>query len=130
MPASRGLLARLSKGDIHGRSSSTDVQGIVEHLRFLLNTRVGEAVTVPDYGIQDLSDLSKLFPEAAEVWEHSIRDTIEKYEPRLTNVRVRHRPTDNPLIIAFTIVARLTAGDGKPIQLETQADHTGHFEIW
>ena len=112
------------------RDTSTDIESIVEHLRHLLNTRIGEAVTVPDYGIEDLSDLTTSFPDATDIWKRSIRATIEKYEPRLTNVRVRHAETDNPLVVAFEISARLSHGDKRaPLKLQTQVDTKGEFKI-
>ena len=130
MEASRGLLVRLAEGQYGTPTSATDIPSIIEHLRYLLNTRIGEAPTVPDYGIEDLSDLAQMFPEAAETWEKSIRKTIEKYEPRLTDVQVRHQTTDNPMTIAFEIVARLAEGDrNTPITFETQTDPTGVFKI-
>ena len=128
--AVRGLMSRMASGRMETRNTSVDVESIVEHLRFLLNTRIGEAVTVPDYGIEDLSDLTTSFPDAADIWKRSIRATIEKYEPRLRNVRVRHSESDNPLIIAFEISARLTHGDKHaPLKLQTHVDPKGEFKI-
>ena len=115
---------------MEARDTATDIESIVEHLRFLLNTRIGEAVTAPDYGIEDLSDLTHAFPEAADIWKRSIRATIEKYEPRLSSVRVRHAETDDPLVVAFEISARLTHGDKRtPLRLQTQVDPKGEFKI-
>jgi type VI secretion system protein len=97
----------------------------------MLNTRLGEAVTVPDYGIEDLSDLTDSFPKAQESWRASIRATIENYEPRLTQVRVRLRPSENPFIISFEILAHLTFDENRgPLTLQTEVDHTGRFEVW
>ena len=126
----RGVLHRVQTGEYGKETTGSDVESIVEHLRFLLNTRIGEAPTVPDYGIEDLSDLTRMFPEAAETWERSIKATIEKYEPRLTAIRVRHiiRPED-PLIVHFEITARLAEDRRRPLKFATQTDSSGHFDI-
>jgi type VI secretion system protein len=125
----RGLFARLATGEPRIKNAAADVSSIVVHLRYLLNTRIGDALTAPDYGIEDLSDLTTSFPEATDIWRRSIRTTIEKYEPRLTNVRVNHVAGPNPLRVYFTISARLTENKA-PVELETAVDTTGQFEIW
>lgn len=125
----RGLLSRLASGAPPGRNPPGDVASIVEHLRYLLNTRRGEAVTVPDYGLEDLADIAEAFPDAAGIWKKSIQETIERYEPRLTKVRVRHIPSDDALSVAFEISARLVS-DQKAIRLQTQADPKGVFDVW
>lgn len=129
MKAVRGFLCRLARGDAAAGSSGDEVQAIVEHLRYLLNVRRGDAVTAPDYGIEDLSDLTNSFPEAAELWKTSIRAAIEKYEPRLCAVRVRPRPTEDPLVIGFEISARLSRDDG-PLTFQTEVGPTGRFKVW
>jgi len=113
-----------------GTATSTPTD-IVEHLRYLLNTRIGEAPTALGYGVEDLSDLCTQFPDAAEIWRRSIQETIERYEPRLTKVRVRHRPNSDPLIVTFEITAQVVVGEDKsPITLKTQVDSTGIFLVW
>ena len=56
----RGFLSRLGTGE----RRPDEVRSIVNHLRVLLNTRVGDAVTVPDYGLADFSEIVHNFPEA------------------------------------------------------------------
>lgn len=130
MAGYRGFFARIAAGATPHKNPLIDVESIVEHLRYLLNTRVGEAATVPDYGIEDLSDLTHLFPEAADNWKLSIRYTIEKYEQRLTQVRVKQRPTGNPLIIGFELTARLTHDTNQRLLTwQTEVDPSGQFEI-
>ena len=131
MKTSRGLLGRVAANELASRASRTDVAEIIAHLRSILNTRVGEAATVPDFGIEDLSDLTVLFPDAADTWANSIKATIEKYEPRLTNLRVRPKESDQALTVAFEISARLAMDENKKVvQFNTNVDSTGHFEIW
>lgn len=128
--AGRGLLGRIATGSRPERNPAGDVAAIVEHLRCLLNTRRGDAVTAPDYGLESLSDLLDAFPDAANVWKKSIQETIEKYEPRLTKVRVRPLPSDNPLTICFEISARLASDQKSPVRLQTKVDRKGLIDVW
>lgn len=131
MPAQRGLLKRLHQGEAKSEDWLTDPVSIVEHLQYLLNTRCGEAIISPQYGIEDLSDLRTAFPEAAEVWRISIQQAIEAYEPRLYRVRVKHVPSDDPMVVSFRISARLRyASRSQPLTLQTQVDQTGQFDVW
>ena len=77
------------------------VRSVVEHLAILLNTRAGEAVTVPDFGLQDLTDLVHELPEGIHTIQQGMRNVILKYEPRLSNVSVRHLPDDSSLVLRF-----------------------------
>lgn len=125
----RGLLARIANGTRTGRNPTGDIESIIEHLRALLNSRRGDAVTVPDYGLENLADLAEAFPDAANIWKKSIQETVEKYEPRLTKVRVRHIPSDDVLTISFEISARL-ASDQKHVCVQTKVDPKGIFDVW
>jgi type VI secretion system protein len=69
-----------------GSEPPDEVGSIIEHLRVLLNTRKGEAVTVPGFGLVDFSDLVHSFPASVTTLQASIRATILEYEPRLKNV--------------------------------------------
>src|SRR5688500_16722598 len=102
----RGLLSRLQTGD----HEVEDVAGsITEHLRVLLNTRQGEAVTAPSFGLIDFSELVHAFPSAIQTLSQSIKATILEYEPRIKAVSVRHIPDDSPLQLKFEIHATLAA---------------------
>ena len=92
----RGLLSRMTSNRT-GPGPVDEIDSIVEHLRALLNTRQGEAASVPDFGIMDFTDLVHAFPEGIAVLQRSIRATILQFEPRLKNVTVRHvREEDRP----------------------------------
>ncbi len=124
----RGLLGRLASSS---PSRATDeVQSIIGNLRSILNTRLGDSPAASDFGVIDLADLYHDFPNATQFLQRSIRDTIQKYEPRLTNVRVRPAPSDNPLKLVFDISARL-ANDRRRglVRVRTQVNHGGRVDI-
>jgi len=122
---SRGLLSRLGKDD---RKPDT-VASVVAHLRDLLNSRHGDAVTVPEYGLMDFSDVCHNFPEAITYLQQSIRQTIMTYEPRLKNVSVRYVPDEDPLVRRFEIVARLADDRRSIVRLKTRCGPEGRFSI-
>ena len=126
----RGLLSRLGATDIARPSSDGDLESIVEHLRSLLNTRAGEAVTVPDYGVTDFSDLVHNFPEAIQLLQRTIRATVLQYEPRLRNVVVQHVRDDEMLILKFQITAQLATKAGRGgVRFETQLKAGGQILV-
>ena len=123
--SSRGLLSRLASG-----SRRTDVvSSVVDHLKDMLNTRTGESVTVPDFGVVDFSDVCHNMPEAIGAIQQSIRATILKYEPRLKNVSVRFVPSEDPLIIRFEVVARLNDARRSVVRLRTSLNSGGQVAV-
>lgn len=124
----RGLLSRLSSPDPCRQLD--EVHSIMGNLRAILNTRVGDAPAVPDFGLIDLSDLVHNFPDASSYVQRSIRDTIAVYEPRLKNVRVRSVATDDPLRIAFEISARLSSESRKgTVRVRTEIGPSGRATV-
>ncbi len=124
MPA-RGVLARIcgeSTGD------TDEVQSIVANLQVLLNTRLGDALTAPGFGVIDLVDVLHNFPFAAQIMQRSIRATIVEYEPRLDNVHVRLVESDDPMLLTFEISARL-ASDNRRGPIRLRGEMTPHGRV-
>ena len=123
----RALLSRISGRDA---SPPDEVASIVAHLRVLLNTRRGDAVTAPDFGVLDFSDVANEFPSAIPALAKSIRSTILEYEPRLRNVAVRHLPDEHALTLRFEIQAQLAAGrSARSLRLATTVRPGGHIDV-
>lgn len=123
----RALLSRIA-----GREASRpdEVASIVAHLQALLNTRRGDSVTAPAYGILDFSDVANEFPAAIPDLAKSIRATILEYEPRLKNVNVRHLPEEHALTLRFEIQAQLAAGrTTRALRLSTTVRPGGHIDV-
>jgi type VI secretion system protein len=79
-------------------------ESIRNHLLRFLTTRQGAVQTLPDYGLPDLNALelskSELLTECCRV----IAEGIDRYEPRLTNVKVEvSRETLRPMTLVFSI---------------------------
>ncbi len=104
------------------------ISSVLEHLAKMLNTRRGNAPVAPDYGIPDIVDLVHSFPEAIRIMEQAIRTTIEKYEPRLTSVRVRHAGSEEDVFcLHFEVSAVLASGNA--VWFETKVDSSGEVEV-
>ncbi len=122
----RGLLARLSSGG----QRLGELESIVAHLQELLNTRIGESLSAPDFGIVDFADVVHNFPEATQVLQQSIRATILKYEPRLRNVSVHPAPSSDSLMVAFEISARLASGQQRGVfRVRTELTPSGQMVV-
>jgi type VI secretion system protein len=122
----RGLLSRI--GSNRGQPLD-EIDAIVEHLRVLLNTRQGEAPTVPDFGVTDFTDLVHSFPDGIQVLQRAIRATILQYEPRLRNVTVRHMRDEELLILKFEITAQLAQGGRGVLRFRTQLNPGGRIDV-
>jgi type VI secretion system protein len=97
-------------------------RSILNHLQHMFNSRHGHAPAQPDYGIPDLNEFMFEFPDSVTPMRQAIEKSIEKYEPRLKNVKaVWVRDEDNPLNIRFEITARLAVEKGNiPFRFATQ----------
>jgi type VI secretion system protein len=81
----RGLLSRLGAGSPRRSDPLTE---IAEHLRALLNTRLGSSAASSDFGIVDFNDVVHLNASAVPRITASIKQAIQQFEPRLKNVSV------------------------------------------
>jgi type VI secretion system protein len=106
-------------------------ESVMANLRRMLNSRQGISQTVPDYGLPDLTDIVHAFPEAIDVCRRSIRQSLEKYEPRLRNVIVTHAADDDdPFHLRFEIKAQLVLErDTVPIAFYTMLDASGQAKV-
>lgn len=136
MAHERNLLDRLRDPQPEsGRSIHQDprrlTQSVLENLRRLLNTRQGIVPTQLDYGIPDLVDALYNFPETIVNMRRAIKATIEKYEPRLRRVNVKHVETpDDPLALRYEITAELVTEEGKSsVWIQTRMDGSGEVDV-
>ncbi len=136
MPRERSLLERLRDPDAQpGRSIHENTNRLAEsvmaNLRRLLNSRHGIAPIAADYGIPDLSDVVHDFPDAIAGMRKAIKTTVEKYEPRLRRVNIKHVASpDDPLALHFEITGELvTEEERASVWFETRIDGTGAVQV-
>jgi len=84
-----------------------------------------------DYGVPDFTDLLHSYPESVREIERSIRQIIQKYEPRLKGIRVSFIPQEEDIFsVRFQILARLAAEDEKfPVFFESLMGTDGRVKI-
>jgi type VI secretion system protein len=132
----RTLLERLANPDPPGQrhpdiNVSRLKRSVIAHLQRILNSRHDHAPAQPDYGIPDLNEFKFAYPDSITPMRQAIQASIEKYEPRLKDVKVTWVPDeDDPLNVRFEIAARLlTADDELPISFATSVGAASELEI-
>jgi type VI secretion system protein len=105
------------------------IDSVLRHLQRILNTKRGNVPIAEDYGVPDFTDLLRSYPESIRDLERSIRQTIQKYEPRLKAVRLNLIPQDEDMLtLRFQIIARLAVKQ-ENILFETVLDSDGKVNI-
>lgn len=131
------LLERLAAaGDRVGRARSTagDAQrlraSILANLRRILGTRLGHAQAQPELGTPAPSELIRDHPACIARLQRAIGSGIQRYEPRLTAVRVQHLPGESgETTIRFAISAVLADGSRTPVTFATKVDDHGRLDL-
>jgi type VI secretion system protein len=131
----RTLLERLADPDPEGRRTVREdprriVDSVMRNLQKLLNTRQGEALIQPEYGLPDITDCAEGAPETLDQACRAIKSTIEKFEPRLHRVRVTHFSAGNDLNLHFGITGQIvTERDQLPVYFNTTVNPSGNAVI-
>ena len=131
----RTILERLADPRVEERTIEENTEAlarsVLRHLQRMLNTRHGFSETLPDFGLPDIADLFHSGGDAAGVLRKAIRTTIEKYEPRLRNVRIEAVEGDgDALALRFEIKAELvTAEERAHVLFETTVDSSGEVRV-
>jgi type VI secretion system protein len=131
----RSLLERIDEPEQRDRRLNADPaqlsQSIARNLTRMLNVRQGSVSTLPDYGMPDFNDLVGRFPDGLNLMRRAIRTSIERYEPRLRRVTVKHVVNeDDPLDLRFRITASMILEDrDEPVAFETLIGSSGQIKI-
>jgi len=94
------------------------IESIVAHLQRILNTRQGDVPIADDYGVPELTHFLYAYPDSVREIESSIQQAIEKYEPRLSGIKVEFSPQEDDVsCLRFRIDARLATESGNSIMI-------------
>lgn len=107
------------------------VDSVLANLKDVLNSRAGCAETRPDLGVPDFNDLVGKFPDAIHIIARAVKEQIDRFEPRLASVSVRHvEDPDNPLNLVFEIHAALVVDElqGR-VTFETVLGDDGFMQV-
>lgn len=136
MGRERTLLERLRDPERHVRPTIQEntqelADSILLHLQRMLNSRQGHALIQPEYGMPDGSEFMRSLPDAVDEIRHTIRSSIEKFEPRLRRVKVVYAPSEHdPFRMRFEVTAELvTEKEKASLWLETAIDSSGHVDV-
>jgi len=119
-----GLFDVLSGSFADGRTldsvpaSEHRVTSIVTHLNHLLSTRQGTLAHLPDYGLPDISEIYRDMPDSIVDLQRAIKQTVERFEPRLRRVHVIYHETDR-LNMRLVFLLRGEMLDRKPVEFQT-----------
>ena len=107
------------------------IRSVQEHLQRILNTRQGNVPIAEEYGVPDFTELMSGYPESQRVIERAIRNTIERFEPRLQAIRVTLLGGEKEsLTLSFQISARLMLKDGRDsVTFDSVLDSGGRFTV-
>jgi type VI secretion system protein len=110
---------------------SAVLNDVLAHLGELMNVRQGAVMTRPDYGMPDINTLLVALPDTLGALRSAIARQIERFEPRLTNVVVRHQANpDNPLRLVFAITADLLLGERRQsVAFATAIENDGRMRL-
>jgi type VI secretion system protein len=88
------------------------MRSVLNNLQRILNTREGSAPAHPDLGVRSPFELMQGYPQSGQAIVDAVRLCIERYEPRLANVRVALEAADpRGGVISFQVSAMLAGGD-------------------
>lgn len=94
------------------------VWSVVSNLNRMFDTRQGTVEHLPDYGLPEMTMVYRDAPRSGEDLRRAIKESVEKYEPRLRRVRVERRETsEHSMRLVFLLRAELKTGE--QIRLET-----------
>jgi type VI secretion system protein len=114
-------------------NSAQVVESILRHLQKVLNTRQGNALIGGDYGMPDFTDLVMAFSSGAvKDLARSISRVIQKFEPRLSGIKVRVDPRQSDSSeLHFRIAGKLTMEDDVyvPVTFATVVDPDGRITV-
>ncbi|WP_025601488.1 type VI secretion system baseplate subunit TssE [Burkholderia sp. WSM2230] len=82
---------------------------VQDNIQRILNSRRNGLAHLPDYGLDDLSEIYRHLPSSAHRLRQAIETTVLKYEPRVRAVDINIRETEPGMLLSFTMICRLHA---------------------
>ena len=100
-------------------------------LKVLLNTKRGTLLHLPDYGLPEISSVQENLPDSLELLRSNIAASVQKYEPRLTNIKVTLTRKDDKVFRAtYMVTAKVVSKyEEIPVIFKTEIKSDGKIEI-
>ncbi|NOQ30572.1 MAG: type VI secretion system baseplate subunit TssE [Helicobacteraceae bacterium] len=111
--------------------TKVELESILNYLQKILSTKQGSTVVSYDFGIPDVTNFhDKSFGEYIKSMEDGLINTITKFEPRLTNIKVIHdKKGKESTIMYFKIDAQLASNTNIPVLFETVINPDGKVMV-
>ena len=101
---------------------------IMDHLNRMFNTREGSLAHLKNYGIPDISEIYRKMPHGLEELQAAIKRAVEIYEPRMRNVRVTPRESEDDKFRLIFIISGEMRGGGM-VRFQTTFTSMGNSSI-
>ena len=83
------------------------ILSVMDNMQRIINCRAGTLAHLPDYGLPDLSMIHQGMTAGIHGLIHQIEETLLRYEPRLSQLRVELQPQPRPGHLNYLIYAQL-----------------------
>jgi len=130
------LLERISKKELDPdykgiiNNPEEEINSIFMYLKKILSTKEGTTLIAYDFGIPDISNYQENYGEYIRSLESKLKSTIEKYEPRLKNIKISYIDKyKDKSILSFRIEAELSNTENFPLVFETKIKPSGEVTI-
>ncbi|MCA8925078.1 MAG: type VI secretion system baseplate subunit TssE [Planctomycetes bacterium] len=128
------ILQRLRSDDVAPSAMENTglmIRSVQANLVRVLNTREGDALIQPTFGMPPPNEIVHAFSGAVARMTKKIRSSIEDFEPRLSDVEIVHLESpDDPLTLKFQVQARLTASSsGSWVSFMLRFDPSGRITL-
>lgn len=80
---------------------------VQDNIQRILNSRRNGLAHLPDYGLDDLSEIYRHLPSSAHKLRGAIEATLLKYEPRLEAIDIDIEDTEPGMLLSFTMSCHL-----------------------
>jgi type VI secretion system protein len=134
--AGESLFERLRKARTDSVRISADdpqekLRSAIRNLQNLFNAWAGHAPAQMDLGLPPPSEIAHGYPQSIPLVIKAIRTCIEKYEPRLTDVRVMHVESEEAVLqLRFKVDAKLVTGTHtEHVSFDTLVKPQGHVSL-
>lgn len=110
---------------------SRAVRSVIRHLQKMLNTREGNVSIAEDYGMPDFTNYpGEGLLDTCQRMTGVIKRFVEKYEPRLGNIRITFEAAENnELSLLFKLEGVLVREGNVPVAFETAFDSAGKVVV-
>jgi type VI secretion system protein len=84
---------------------------VQDNIQRILNSRCNGLLHLPDYGLDDLTEVYRNLPASTLRLKRVMEQTLLKYEPRLKAIDIDIAPAEPGILLSFTMTCHLHQSD-------------------